>query len=250
MPRKQNRLGEVLEKDGMTLTIVRYKNANDIDILRSDGKLFEHKKYRDFENLSFIKDKRVYSHGIYETGKYKCRVNGKETREYVAWSNMLQRCYMQKNHPSYKDCKVCEEWKYFQSFAEWYNNNLWDNDAIYVDKDILIKGNKVYSPETCVLVDNSINVLFVKANAIRGEYPIGVYLDSYCKSKKFGAMLTINGKRVRIGRYETPEQAFIAYKNRKEEYVKQIADEYKNKYSNFPDKLYKAMYNYKVEIDD
>ena len=50
-----------------------------------------------------------------------------------------------------------------------------------------------------------------------------------------------------LGYFETPKEAFKSYKTFKEQYIKQVADEYKDK---IPKKLYEAMYNWKVEITD
>ena len=87
---------------------------------------------------------------------------------------MLRRCYDEKLHkkyPTYIDCKVCEEWLNFQNFAKWYYNNYYEieNEKICLDKDILHKGNKIYSPDNCVFVPNNINVLFVKSDKSRGD---------------------------------------------------------------------------------
>jgi hypothetical protein len=108
-----------------------------------------------------------------------------------------------------------------------------------IDKDILIKGNKIYSPETCIFVSRKINSLFVKCNKSRGQSPIGV-----CKhGKKYYVRCSSMG----IGSFKTIEEAFNAYKQYKEDYIKQVADEYKNK---IPKKLYDALYKYEVEITD
>ena len=254
--KKIDRTGETLSlKTGESITIVRYGNANNLDVQFSNGVVLKNKKYRDFENGSlfkFLKPDKVYGVGIYEDGVYKTRVEDVMTKEYMTWSNMLQRCYHPRNKDNtYKDCIVCEEWLHFQTFAKWYNENIWHEDATCLDKDILFKGNKLYSPKTCVLVDNNINILFVKSNKIRGKYPIGVSLDKGIKgNKKYVSKISINGKSVKLGRYETMEEAFQVYKKSKEEYIKNIALEYRNKYPRFPEKLYKAMCNYTVDIDD
>ena len=114
-----------------------------------------------------------------------------------------------------------------------------------LDKDILIKGNKVYGPDTCIFVPQDINKLFTKRNNNRGNYPIGV---SYNKQqKKYKSYCNTNSKQNFLGYYDTPEEAFTIYKQFKENYIKQVADEYKN---HIPEKLYNAMYEYEVEIDD
>ena len=94
-----------------------------------------------------------------------------------------------------------------------------------LDKDILVKGNKIYSPETCCFVPKGINLLFGKNNAKRGNYPIGV-----CKFKnKFQATINIKGKTISLGHFDTPEEAFEAYKTAKEAYIKEVADEWKDR---------------------
>ena len=120
-----------------------------------------------------------------------------------------------------------------------------DNKVMNLDKDILIKGNKIYSPKTCIFVPHDINKLFTKSNKTRGEYPIGV-----SKSKTYGkvrARCSVNGKTKELGEYYSIEEAFQVYKKFKESYIKQIADEYK---PYIPKELYEAMYRYEVEITD
>ena len=118
-----------------------------------------------------------------------------------------------------------------------------------LDKDILIKGNKEYAPDKCIFVPQRINNLFTKNDCKRGNLPIGV---NYRKDKnKYEASCSILNnnikKRKHIGYYNTPEEAFLAYKQFKEQYIKQVADEYKGR---IPDRLYEAMYKWEVEIDD
>lgn len=163
---------------------------------------------------------------------------------YAAWASMLRRCYNEsvlKQNPTYKGCSVCEEWHKFSSFRAW-----WDERHVegwHLDKDILVKGNKVYSPETCCFVPREINNLFVKKTRCRGPYPIGV-------SMAFGRMkakISRHGKYVSLGYFDTPEEAFCAYKEAKETYIREVADIWKNK---LDPRVYEALYNYKVEITD
>ena len=173
----------------------------------------------------------------------------KENRKtYKTWQSLLQRCYDTKLHekyPTYKNCTTCEEWHNFQNFAKWYDENYYeiDGEIMCLDKDILIKGNKVYSPETCIFVPRRINILFTKTDANRGNLPIGVTQ----KNDKYVITMRINKKFVSNKSYKTPQEAFKVYKYFKEKYIKEIADEYKDK---IPVKLYNAMYKYKVEITD
>ena len=115
-----------------------------------------------------------------------------------------------------------------------------------MDKDILIKGNKVYSPETCCFVPNEINVLFTKRESLRGKYPIGVSKVNRSESL-YQAHISVGKKRVYLGCSNTTNEAFLLYKEGKEQHIKQIANKWKDK---LEPRVYKALYNYKVEITD
>lgn len=179
---------------------------------------------------------------------YKGRISehGTLIPSYQCWVGMLTRCYDYKTHKkrsSYEDCYVCDEWKFFSNFKEWFDEHY--VEGWHLDKDILVKGNKIYSPDKCCFVPCEINVLFVKSDKKRGKYPIGV---SYCKERgNFYVAVSINRSRTFIGRYSTKQEAFEAYKKAKEENIKRIADKWKDKIDS---RVYKAMYNYKVEVDD
>ena len=194
--------------------------------------------------------------GANNTEKYKSVVDGKVTKEYRSWKNLKTRITNEKQlekYPNYKNCSICDDWLIFDNFAKWHKENYYeiDNEVMCLDKDILIKGNKVYSPETCIYVPNSINVLFTKSNKMRGDFPIGVYYEK--DSKKFKSQLSYQEyrnskkKRKNLGRFDTYEEAFNKYKIEKEKYIKIVADRYKNE---IPLKLYNAMYNYEVEMED
>ena len=190
--------------------------------------------------------------GYFTDGKYELYDKSKKrTRTVVgdAWYSMLKRCYSkstQSRYTTYIGCTVCEEWHSFQNFAKWYSENIWNEEFTFLDKDILIKGNKLYSPNTCIIVDNNINNLFTKNNKNRGDLLIGVVK----RGNKFASRISICGNMKTIGNFYTQEEAFTSYKLAKESYIKQVADEYKSKYHNFPQKLYDAMYSYEVEIAD
>lgn len=253
MGKKDDMLNKVgYNNNGERMTIVRYGGARDIDVQFDDGTILEHRTYGDFKkgNIRNPYFPTVCGVGFIGKGKFKiCDENGKLTKCYIVWEHMLERCYCfkcQEKHPTYKGCKVCEEWWNFQVFAEWYYSHFYEleNEKMNLDKDILHKGNKVYSAENCVFVPSSINNLFTKSNKIRGEYPIGVRK----MGDRFQARLNKgNGKSMYLGTYDTPEQAFLAYKEAKEQYIKEVANKYKGK---IDPRAYEAMMNYEVEIDD
>ena len=252
----EERLGKArMMNCGEIAFIVNYANCNDITVkFKNSGELVK-TTYQCFKNGG-VKSRftpSVFGVGIIGNEK-KIDENGKTIKSYSVWTNMLNRCYSdkyQKKHPTYKDCYVCEEWLNYSNFKKWYDDNYYeiDGEQMDLDKDILVKGNKTYSPNTCVFVPQNINTLFIKRNKARGKYPIGVYKPN--NSNKFIAQCNTfyNGKKQQkyLGLYNTIDDAFNAYKQFKEAEIKQIAEEYKDR---IPDKLYEAMYDYKVEITD
>lgn len=193
----------------------------------------------------------VYGVGFYGIGHYKAKENGKNLKQYEVWRKMLQRCYDPKYHqkyPTYIDCEVCEEWHNYQNFAKWFDENYYeiDGEKMCFDKDIIIKGNKIYSPETSVFVPQRINKLFTKRQNYRGKYPVGVTFHK--QSNSFRANISNgSGKMITLGNHKTPEDAFESYKVEKEKLIKTIANEYKGI---IPDVVYDSLMNYEVEITD
>lgn len=162
---------------------------------------------------------------------------------------MLYRCYSQKFHtrqPSYNGCAVCEEWLVFQNYAEFYINDIYRELGWHLDKDILYKNNKIYSPKTCVFVPPEINKLFVRRNLQRGDCPIGVHFDQ-ARNKYKASMHDSTGKTKFLGRYSNAQDAFEAYKKAKETLIRELAEKYKRRIS---PRLYDAMINYRIEITD
>ena len=167
---------------------------------------------------------------------------------------MLGRCYnpkYQEKEPSYKGCMVEEYLLNFQHAAEWYNENYYEipGEKMCLDKDILCKGNKIYSRETCIFVPQRINNLFTKSDKSRGKNPIGV---TELPSGNYQVQCWAgNGKQIYLGTYITKEEAFQVYKQCKKKVIKETIDSYEGK---IPEphygRLKTAMYNYEVEIDD
>ena len=171
------------------------------------------------------------------------------TKEYQLWNNMINRCYNEKglsSNPTYKDCHVSEDWRYLSNFKEWCNNQIgFDQDGWQLDKDILVKGNKVYSEDTCCFVPPEINSLFVKSNARRGECLVGV---TYRKDrKKYQAGMNNTEGSSFIGHFDTELEAFLAYKQAKESKVKEVAELYKDQ---IDPRVYEALMNWTIEITD
>ena len=255
--KSQERLGQtIMQNCGEVAFIVEYVNAHDITVqFKTTGELV--KTTYDHFVKGEVKSHftaTVFGTGITGLQPIRNEETGEQLYSYSCWCEMLRRCYSakyQEKYPTYKGCRVCDEWLFYPNFKKWYDTNYYeiDNKTTQLDKDILVKNNKVYSPDTCVFVPDFINKLFTKSQKIRGDFPVGV---SYHKrDKKYQAGLSVfrNGKKTKeyLGYFTTPEEAFNAYKQAKEDYIKEVADEYKDK---IPVELYKSMYAYKVEIDD
>lgn len=178
-------------------------------------------------------------------GDFK-RNNDINRKCYQVWRGMLSRCYNERYHleqPTYIGCSVCDEWLNISNFKKWFDENY--IEGWQIDKDILHKGNKVYSPQTCCFVPGIINSTFTKSKSARGLYPIGVYRRD--NSSKYFATFRKNNKNISLGSYSTPEEAFQAYKKAKEEWIKEVANKWKDK---LKPNVYEALMNYQVEITD
>lgn len=94
------------------------------------------------------------------------------THSFCKWRSMLSRCYDPKPKGNYKNCKVCDEWLNFNSFQDWYKEqiepiiNKYPTIKWVIDKDLLSdsENNKEYSPSKCCFIPNAINT------AIRNVY--------------------------------------------------------------------------------
>ena len=242
----KDRTGEkFITNEGYEVEITEYRGNRDCDIKFSNGIVLEKVHYLHIKkgNIKNPYHKSVFGIGYNGVGKYVTKINGKHRKEYQHWRGALGRCYDEetlKRQPTYQECSVIGEWLNYQNFADWCeeNYNLETMQGWALDKDILVKGNKIYSPETCCFVPQEINNLLIKNNRVRGEYPIGV------TKTKWGFVADHKGN---LGTYPTPELAFKAYKIAKETYVKEIS----NKWKPFiKDIVYQTLYNYKVEITD
>lgn len=144
---------------------------------------------------------------------------------YTKWVNMLARCYNKnflKNRPSYIGCTVSKPWLKFSVFSEWYEEN--SVDGWHLDKDLIMKGNKVYSPEMCLFVPVSINSLLLNSASSRGEFPVGVYFNK--SMNKFKSQITIDNKVTHLGYHETVEEAYSLYVKSKNNEINRKCEQY------------------------
>jgi len=141
---------------------------------------------------------------------------------YTVWSSMLRRCYSKKYSevkPTYENVSCCEEWLIFSTFKSWMEQQDWEGRQL--DKDLLVFGNTIYSPTTCVFITKKLNSFL--AASTRPE--VGA---SYCnKTGGFRAMCSnpLTGESECLGRYKTKEAAHNAWKLRKHEISVLLAEQ-------------------------
>ena len=237
-------------------------NSGDFKILKYNDKTnveiqFINTGFKTVARLGHIKSggvKDPYSPSVFGVGvlgaKYSTRVNGVRTKQYGLWVNMLKRCYSdthKKKYPTYQGCEVSNKFKSYEYFYEWCNKQIgFANDGWHLDKDLLIKGNKIYSENTCIFLPQEINKVLTKSTMSRGKHLIGV---SWCNTNKaFKAQVNKNkGKQEHLGYFNTELEAFNTYKTAKESFIKEQAEKWKGK---IDIRAYNALMNYKVEITD
>ena len=233
------------------MKVVEYTNSENMIVeFQDDYKFRKRTTYSNFK-MGTIKnpyDKTLFGVACLGEGKFKAyhkrESDGKvrPTQVYDVWIDMLKRCYYGKGkhkQPTYYGiCVVCKEWLNFQVFAQWYEDNKYEVEGrLHIDKDILYPNCMIYSPETCILIPQRINMLFMNKPNDRG-LPNGI---RFTNSGRYSAKY--NGKD--IGTYDTLEEAYANYAKAKEKKIKEVADEYKGI---IPKKVYEALYDYKVDI--
>lgn len=195
-------------------------------------------------------DPNIYGIGFYGVGDEPTFVNGKPNALLSMWSLMLKRCYANTGkleQRSYSDCSVNKEWHNFQNFAKWAREQIgFGLETRNLDKDILVKGNREYGPSTCCFVPSRVNMLFVRSSTVRGNLPVGLYFNK--EKQKYQAQCNDeNCKSTYLGRFDTIHEAFISYKIYKESVIKKVAEQYKE---DIDPRVYTALYNYEVELED
>tara|TARA_R110000851_G_C12901060_1_gene548182 strand:+ start:173 stop:808 length:636 start_codon:yes stop_codon:yes gene_type:complete len=176
-------------------------------------------------NISLSKRRAVYGVGINDADyvtqptvdgiQYMCPY-------YTKWCGMIKRCYSvnyQSKHPSYRGCEVCGDWLLFSNFRKWMKSQDWNNKEL--DKDLLIRGNKTYSPDACVFISQALNSLFVG----RPNTGMKKGVSWHEKTKRFHARVTIGGKKKSLRYFDTEEEANLAYLKAKRVNIVKVANE-------------------------
>lgn len=166
--------------------------------------------------------------------KHPALIGNKTVKEYALWKSMLQRCYCNKYHvkqPTYIGCSVSDNFKSYSYFYDWCQNQIgfFERDTNgrdwHLDKDILVRDNKVYSEDNCVFVPREINAFFNAKINSRGLHPLGVSFNK--KTMVFRARCNRYGKSVMLGDFDCSESAHAVYKQFKENLCKELANKWR-----------------------
>lgn len=250
MRKLENMVGKIFPtNNGGDCVVVEYISSKDITVEFLDSNKYQTKCQ--IKELRDGKIKNPYSPSVYGVGyigegKYKKTVKGKATRAYEAWRAMLLRCYcsnFQQRQKTYLGCSVCDEWHNFQVFADWYVNHEFYGLGYDLDKDILSKGNKIYSPDTCCLVPSEVNRVIVEKERKGRELPTGIWKrgDNGAYTSKVRCE---DGSVKSLGVFKSADSALVAYKDAREDRVKQVAEKWKGK---MEEKVYEALMNWTMD---
>lgn len=179
---------------------------------------------------------------------YPTTNGGKPIRSYTLWVAILRRCANKQElerNPSYLNTIINSEILSYSSFHEFIITQTgYSNKSFELDKDLLSsKNKKVYSFDTIVFIPHIINCALTTSKKSRGDLPIGVSLSK----GRHQARCKLYGKDKFLGMFDTKELAFAKYKQVKEEYLKELANLYKDE---IDIRAYNALMTYSVDIGD
>lgn len=221
------RIGEVHRvNSGELCKIIEYYSSTDCTIMFEDGTIINQVVY---SNLLIKEVKNPYRRSKYGVGYMGEGIHSSSTspKAYRTWRGILERSYSKKfkeKHPTYKDCTVDERWHNFQVFAQWFyeNYNFETMEGWHLDKDILIRGNKLYSPETCCFIPHIINNM--KLYYIPEFKP-----EKYSESGKIHYKFQITVRDSSLSKNcSSREEAVFKYLDSKKNYAKDLAEEFKD----------------------
>lgn len=193
--------------------------------------------------------------GFIKKWRHPTTTAGKGEKLYVCWYHMLSRCkgrFRHRDIPTYLGCSYAPEWESYDNFADWASQQVGalakdeSGRHFHLDKDILVKGNKTYSPETCVFVPQTLNTFLTLRQRCRGKYPLGVYFKK--KNSQFCAQIALDtGQQKYLGLFPTAELAFQAYKVEKEQRARELARIYRGKVD---ERVIQRLETFEVSIED
>ena len=128
------------------------------------------------------------------------------------WAGLIDRS-LSNRRASYASSQVCDEWLYASEFCRWAGS-FGVPTTYHADKDLLQQ--KVYSPESCLLVP-------IWLNSRVKRHTLGVHFNN--QREKWIARLTQGSTRKFLGQFDTKEQALSVFSKAKREYYLQLASD-------------------------
>lgn len=213
------RIGEeVINTNNEKVKVIEYFSASNITIEFEDGTITKNRTWTQFKSGKLNNPNTKYI----AKGKYNSNQLDLICRR--TWKSMFNRCYGVVILPTYIGCTVSEDWHDYLNFKDWFISNY--KEDFELDKDLIIEGNKIYSKDTCCFVPLLINAtLSIKPN---GNLPYGVKIEQYKGKISYVVRISIRGKREYLGVYKSETEAGNVYKRRRSEYLKELAEEYKD----------------------
>lgn len=241
--------GEVYKNsNGTEFIVLEYKNARNVDIQFLDDFGYKTTTKALYVKSGIVRnpyDKTLLGIGFLgEDPLDSCVKNRKKCMSL--WRSMLTRCYTEEyKNLTYAECAASDNFLNFKFFGEWANDQIgFLNEGWQLDKDIIFRGNKLYSENTCAFVPAEINTLVISCKSRRGKYPIGVTKHTH---NTYSAQLSRENGPKFLGCFKTPEEAFYRYKEAKEDYIKYVANKWLGK---IDIRVYNSLMQWEVEINE
>lgn len=244
-------VGRVFTGNFGNYKIIEYKNAREVTVEFEDG--YTRKCSSNSLRIGSVKNPNfptIFGVGYLGEGKFSDAKGFSESYTYKLWRHVLGRVFRKEYEAHYSDCDIDELWLCYNNFAEWCHNqkgfSSFDDkgERFQLDKDFKLKGNRLYSPETCIFLPREINQSIVSRRNYRGKNPLGVVKS---KSGSFHSNVLVNGVREFGKAFTDAELAFQEYKHKKESNIRRLADKYR---AELGEDNYKILLNYEVSIDD
>lgn len=246
---KMRYLGKIYNSNNFgKFCVVEYINNKNVSVMFLDTGYVTKTTTKEINNGSIMDRLKPSVNGVGIIGvKYKSKESCNKTKkEYALWNSMLERCYSKTNRAkfvAYDGCSTSENFKRYEFFYEWCQDQVGFKCGYELDKDLLIKGNKLYSENTCLFLPKEVNAAISLKKSQRSKFLIGVRK----RGEHFSARYSCFNKGVEFGKFSTEIEAFLAYKKAKEDYLKSLAEKYMK---SIDYRAYKALINYCVETTD
>ena len=158
------------------------------------------------------------------------RVDGKQIQKliwecpiYRRWVDLIRRVHTDKNK-FYNDCYISTNWLVFSNFHSWAKPRF--RDGLCLDKDILVRGNKIYSEDTCAFVPLYVNNCILYPRNKKRGLPLGVHTRQ--GRNKLRAVITEDGKSIHLGNFSDPLEAHLAWQLAKISKLESVLEKYKS----------------------